>query len=75
MTDPCPACRGRGVDPDIGGLCDSCHGSGRWPRGLPAMLQRPRCERLRCLCGFQVEVCPAETDGACPSWGFDWGDG
>jgi hypothetical protein len=49
VTTACGHCSGTGVEPEIGGLCVGCDGTGHRRPGREDV--PPRRETLRCLCG------------------------
>jgi len=69
MTE-CGYCSGIGIEPNIGGLCVRCHGSGTRKRGRDPEAIVTRTQTIHCFCGFAVEGgildCPAGRGQPCP---------
>ena len=60
----CPNCEGTGIEPNIGGLCVKCAGTGaRRPGRDP--LPSTRADIIHCLCGHLLRYCPAADGQRC----------
>lgn len=64
MSD-CSYCHGTGIEPNIGGLCVRCAGSGSRRPGSDPHIEK-RAETIHCLCGMLIEYCPVRDGHRCP---------
>ena len=60
----CDRCGGEGIEPNIGGLCSVCGGSG--VRRGRAPKYEDRRDGLHCWSGFEIAFCGPANDMECP---------
>lgn len=65
----CTYCNNTGIEPNIGGCCVMCGGSGTRRAGKDPYLPS-RAMNLSCLCGWAIPDCPAARKEPCrrPFW-------